>query len=44
MKSKIKHFIIELEEIMDIHSLNSEQYKIAMNCREELKRLIEIYD
>ena len=42
MKNKINHFIVDLEEIKDEYSYNSEEYILAKELIEKLEKLIII--
>ena len=42
MKNKIKHFIVDLEEIKDEYSYSSDEYTLANELIEKLETLIKM--
>ena len=40
MKNKIRHFIVDLEEIKDEYSYNSDEYTLVRELIEKLEKLI----
>ena len=42
MKNKIRHFIVDLEEIKDEYSYNSDEYTLVRELIEKLEKLISM--